>query len=185
MRCDVRVAVLLREPEPLREMRAHDVAVESTRGRAARARRHELATVVLPAAESPVNHRTKPLTTTHYNLLDIGGRDGVDAALDLVGAGPAARAPRAGLRRVGVADRVVALVVERVVREPAPRGCRPSIVVASSRRAGSPSRARAARPSRASALRARGRLVAADAGDPRVETAERRRRAARPCAIAR
>ena len=43
----------------------------------------------------------------------------MDPALDLVGAGPAARPAGARLRRVGVADRVEAAVVERVVRQPA------------------------------------------------------------------
>ena len=60
---DVGVAVLLGEPEALRQVGAHDVAVEvldqQRRGARARGRRCS-AMVVLPVPERPVNHRVKP-----------------------------------------------------------------------------------------------------------------------------
>ena len=81
--------------------------------------------------------------------------DRVDAALDLVGAGPAARAARARLRRVRVADRVVAPVVQRVVRQPALADVLPALRVPVGERVRTfqsfAFTARAARPSRASA----------------------------------
>src|ERR671915_2541691 len=81
------------------------------------------AIVVLPAPDRPVNQSVKPLDIF---LLALFGRRvlherriGVDAALELVGAGPAACAfllARSGRPRAGnAADRAVARVVQRVV----------------------------------------------------------------------
>src|SRR3954447_6157420 len=54
----------------------------------------------------------------------------VDAALGLVGAGPAALAAGAGLGAGGAADRLVALVVQRVVGEVALVDAAPEVLVA-------------------------------------------------------
>src|SRR5438105_10085587 len=95
------------------------------------------AIVVLPAPESPVNHRVKPLDTgaasfsvsftatvsVTFSVFRTGrnGRVLMDPALELVRAGPAARPlllPWLGRPRArNAADRAVARVVERVVRD--------------------------------------------------------------------
>ena len=94
---DVRVAVLLREAEALREVRAHGVAVEvlDERGRGARARGRRCGrSSSCPAPESPVNQSVKPpsrLRSDSGMLVQRGcsrsfvpfGVD-VDAALELV-----------------------------------------------------------------------------------------------------
>src|SRR5438128_2211386 len=79
------------------------------------------AIVVLPAPERPVNHRVKPLRPfSVIALLDEWGVD-VNAAFELLGAGPPARAlalPRPHRPRARDApDRRVPGVVERVVRD--------------------------------------------------------------------
>src|SRR5579884_2317987 len=85
------------------------------------------------------------------------------AALRALAARPAALAAGAGDRRVRVADRVVAAVADvrpaALVRPVGERVRLPELVL------GVPAELRRAR--------ARGRLVAADAGDPGVEAAER------------
>src|SRR5688500_10936462 len=99
--------------------------------------------------------------------------DDVQAALELLGAGPPPLATRARLRARRAADRRVALVVQRVVRQPAvgdrlpqvllgPRGERvvlrdPSLVVVLDELG----------------VGARGRLLATDAGDPALRARER------------
>ena len=89
-------------------------------------------------------------------------------------AGPAALAARAGKRRVRVADRLVALVVQRVVRQPALLDVGPAVVVAPvGERARLPELVLLV-PAELRRRRARRRLVAADAGDPAVEIEQRR-----------
>src|SRR5690348_7878315 len=84
------------------------------------------ATVVLPAPERPVNQTTKPLIVA----APAPAKPALPRpALRLLGAGPAALAPLAGERRVRVPDRVVALIVQRVVRQPALADVGPALLV--------------------------------------------------------
>ena len=97
----------------------------------------------------------------------------MEAALGAARAGPAAVAAGAGARRVGVADRLVAAVVQRVVGQPALADVGPAVVVAPvGERVRLPQLVRRV-PAELRRVRARRRLVAADAGDPGVEVAER------------
>ena len=99
----------------------------------------------------------------------------MQSALGPVAAGPAALAAVAGERRVGVADRRVAAVVQRVVGEPALPDVRPAVVVAPvGERVRLPELVRRV-PAELRRVRAGRRLVAADAGDPAVEVSERAR----------
>src|ERR687891_492263 len=94
----------------------------------------------------------------------------MDSALELVGAGPAARAllfARCGRPRAGdAADRAVARVVQRVVWNLVDRDVRlDALRVPVDERVDLPN-AVALRPLHLRRLRAAGRLLAADAGDP-------------------
>ena len=119
------------------------------------------ASVVFPAPDRPVNQRTKPLLivcSPHSVFSD---------------AGPAALAADARDRRVRVADRRVALVVQRVVRQPALADVRPAVVVAPvGERVRLPQLVLRV-PAELRRVGACRRLVAADAGDPRVEVEQR------------
>ena len=97
----------------------------------------------------------------------------MEPALGPVAAGPAALAAGARQRRVGVADRRVAPVVQRVVGEAAFADVRPAVVVAPvGERVRLPQLVRGV-PAELRRVRACRRLVAADAGDPAVEVSER------------
>ena len=97
----------------------------------------------------------------------------MQAALGPVAVGPAALAAGAWNRRVGVADRCVAAVVQRVVGEPALPDVRPAVVVAPvDERARLPQLVRGV-PAELRRVRTCRRLVAANAGDPAVEVSER------------
>ena len=96
----------------------------------------------------------------------------MQTAFDLAGARPAAVAAVAGLRAVGAADRGVATIVERVVRQPALAdvGAHPGVVpVGEGVRL--PELVRLV-PAELRRVGARRRLVAAQAGDPAVEPLE-------------
>src|SRR5258705_4507777 len=97
----------------------------------------------------------------------------MDAALRLIRAGPAPRAAFARLRGMLVADRAVAPVVQRVVREPARADVVPTHCVRPIRERIRLPQLVLLVPADLRCVRARRRLVAADAGDPRVEAAER------------
>ena len=104
----------------------------------------------------------------------------VQAALGLVGARPAALAAAAGLRAGRAADRLVALVVQRVVGQVALVDPPPQVLVG-------PVRQRVVLPQAALLVafdqlgaRARGSLLAADAGDPALGARERAARARPP-----
>ena len=97
----------------------------------------------------------------------------MQAALGAVAVGPAALAAGARQRGVRVADRGVAAIVQRVVGQPALADVRPAVVVAPvGERVRLPELVRGV-PAELRRVRARRRLVAADAGDPGVEAAER------------
>ena len=118
------------------------------------------AIVDLPAAERPVSQSDEAAArrelAAHLPLASSGASaDGVQPALGLLQAGPAALAAGAGQRAVGAADRGVAAVVQRVVGQARARRGRRSSARRPSRQAGLPSRARGRRPSRASARPAR------------------------------
>src|SRR5204863_6098178 len=105
--------------------------------------------------------------------LDVFGRDGVDPSLRLVGAHPTPLAAFSGASRVRVADRVVAAVVQRVVWQPARADVLPAALVAPvGERAHLPELVLLV-PTELGCFGPRRRLVAADAGDPGVELAER------------
>src|SRR5918994_4063810 len=97
----------------------------------------------------------------------------MQAALGAVAVGPAALAAGAREGRVGVPDRGVAAIVQRVVGEPALADVGPAVVVAPvGERVRLPQLVRGV-PAELRRVRARRRLVAADAGDPAVEVSER------------
>src|SRR5947207_15588990 len=90
-----------------------------------------------------------------------------------LGAGPAALAALARLGGVRVADRLVALVVERVVGQPALADVRPAVVVSPvGEGVGLPELVLLV-PAELRRIDPPRRLVAADAGDPGVEIAQR------------
>src|SRR5439155_16924652 len=131
------------------------------------------AIVVLPAPERPVNHSVNPSVIA---LLDQRCVD-VDAALELVAPGPAPRAlvlaRLDGTRARDAADRRVARVVQRVVRNLVDVDVRlDALRVPVDERLHLPD-AVALRPLDLLRVRARRRLLPADAGDPRVEAVER------------
>src|SRR3954454_10667661 len=96
----------------------------------------------------------------------------MDGALRLLGAGPTALPPLTRKRRVRVADRGVALVVQCVVRQLALADVRPTVVVApGGERVRLPELVLLV-PAELRRIGARRRLVAADAADPGVELAE-------------
>src|SRR5438067_9784849 len=88
-------------------------------------------------------------------------------------AGPAALPALARLGRVPVADRLVALVVERVVGQPALADVRPAVLVGPvGERVRLPELVLGV-PAELRRVRAQRRLVAADAGDPGIEVEQR------------
>src|SRR4051812_49380962 len=122
------------------------------------------AIVVLPAPERPVNQRTNPLT---------GRRSRVQPAFGPLRAGPAPFAALAWLRGVRVADRLVTLVMQLVVRQGAVADVRPAVVVAPvGERVGLPELVLLV-PAELRGIGTQRRLVAADAGDPGVEIEQR------------
>src|ERR671929_1824510 len=135
------------------------------------------AMVVFPAPESPVNQRVKPLRPfSVIALLDQWGVD-VNAAFELVGAGPPARAlalPRLnGPCARDAPDRRVPGVVQRVVRDLVDVDVGlDALRVPVDERLDLPDAVPLA-PLDALRVRARQRLLAADAGDPGVEALER------------
>src|SRR3989440_7672770 len=111
------------KPRPLQRCsRTSSPSSHSTeRPRRSSSGRTSSAIVVLPAPESPVNQRVKPLRSfSVIALLDEWGVD-VNAAFELLGAGPPARSlalPRLhGPRARDAPDRRVPGVVKRVVRD--------------------------------------------------------------------
>src|ERR1700750_314022 len=100
--------------------------------------------------------------------------DHVDAALGLVGPGPAARASAAGLGARRAADRRIALVVQRVVGQLAFEDPVPDVLLGPERE-----RVVLLDPGALGVVldqlggRARVGLLAADAGDPRVRAGQR------------
>ena len=97
----------------------------------------------------------------------------MQAALGAVAVGPAALATGARQRGVRVADRGVAAIVQRVVGQAPLADVRPAVVVAPvGERIRLPELVRGV-PAELRRVRPRRRLVAADAGDPGVEAAER------------
>src|SRR5882757_9044937 len=97
----------------------------------------------------------------------------MEAALSSARVGPAALASGTRDGRVCVADRCVAVVVQRVVGQPALADVRPAVVVAPVSEWVCLPQLMCRVPAELRRVRARGRLVAADAGDPGVEAAER------------
>src|SRR4051812_49170384 len=88
-------------------------------------------------------------------------------------AGPAALAALARLGRVRVPDRLVALVMERVVGQPALADVRPAVLVGPvGEWVGLPELVLLV-PAELRSVRAQRRLVAADAGDPGIEVEQR------------
>src|SRR2546421_4453762 len=135
------------------------------------------AIVVLPAPESPVNQRVKPLRSfSVIALLDEWGVD-VNAAFELLGAGPPARSlalPRLhGPRARDAPDRRVPGVVKRVVRNlvDVDVGLH-ALRVPVDERLDLPDAVPGA-PLDALRIRARQGLLAADPGHPRIERRER------------
>ena len=102
-------------------------------------------------------------------------RSGVQAALGLAGAGPAAFAPRAGDGAVRAADRRVALVVERVVGQVVLGDVAPHVLVRPVRERVELPALVLGVPGELGRAGARRRLVAAQAGDPGVDVGERAR----------
>ncbi len=99
----------------------------------------------------------------------------MQAALGSVAAGPAPFSAVARKRRMGVADRGVALVVQSVVGKPALADVGPAVVVAPvGERVRLPELVRRI-PAELRRVRTRRRLVATDARDPAVEVSERAR----------
>ena len=155
---DVRVAVLLREAEALREVRADRVAVEVLDDEAARVelRPDDVRDRRLARAREPGEPEREAAAADAVRLgmlvrEDVVGHGSpcslcvdVDAALELVGAGPAACALLLlGRRRPGAGDapdRPVARLVQRVERNLVDVRCRPRRASRPSRRAGAPSR---------------------------------------------
>src|SRR2546421_4718623 len=97
----------------------------------------------------------------------------VEAALGLVQPRPAALAAGAGVRARRAADRLVAAVVQRVVGQVVLRDEAPHIPVAPVGERIELPQGVGLVPLELGGVRARGRLLAAQAGDPGVETAER------------
>src|SRR5688572_26115500 len=131
------------------------------------------AIVVFPAPERPVNQSVNPLV---IRLLDQRCVD-VDAAFELVAAGPAACAlvltRDDGTRAGNTADRRIARVMQRVVRNLVHVDVGlDALRVPVDDRLHLPD-AVSLRPLDLLSVRARRRLLAPDAGDPRVITGER------------
>src|SRR5262249_24464993 len=131
------------------------------------------AMVVLPAPDKPVNHSVNPSVIA---LLDQRCID-VDATLELVAPGPAPRtlvlARLHGTRARDAADRRVARVVQRVVRNLLDADVRlDALRIPVDERLHFPD-AVALRPLDLLGVRARRRLLATDARDPRVVLGER------------
>ena len=145
-------------------MRPHDVAVEPVddRPRASSWSPTSAAIVDFPAADSPVNQTTKPSRSHHMETTFGPPR-----------ARPAALPPRARERRVGVADRGVAAIVEGVVRQAALADVRPAGVIGPvGHRVRLPELVSIV-PAELRGVRTRRCLVTADTGDPAVEVHER------------
>src|SRR2546421_11062007 len=167
------------KPRPLQRCsRTSSPSSHSTeRPRRSSSGRTSSAIVVLPAPESPVNQRVKPLRSfSVIALLDEWGVD-VNAAFELLGAGPPARSlalPRLhGPRARDAPDRRVPGVVQRVVRDLVDVDVRlHALRVPVDERLDLPDAVPLA-PLDAARAGPRGRLLAADAGDPGVVAAER------------
>src|SRR5215218_10092015 len=98
----------------------------------------------------------------------------MEAALDPVGAGPAALAAGAGRGAVGAADRREAAVVQRVVGDVMGRDVAPDVLLGPVGQRGGLPLAVGAVPAELGGAGARRRLVAAQPGDPCVDTGEHR-----------
>src|SRR5215467_2436347 len=97
----------------------------------------------------------------------------MDPALCPLRSGPPALTPLAGNRRVRIADRVVALVVQRVVGQPVLADVCPAVVIRPvDKRVGLPQLVLLV-PAELRSLSACQRLVASDASDPAVEIEQR------------
>ena len=119
--------------------------------------------------ESPVNQTTRPVSAQLLHVF----RATCACRTRSCRSRPSGPRALAGLRRVRVADRRVALVVQRVVREAAFADVGPAVLVAPvGERVRLPELVLLV-PAELRRVRARRRLVAADAGDPGVEVAER------------
>src|SRR5436190_19069392 len=123
-----------------------------------------------PIPVAPTSTPTPKPNTTIAGSISSGE---VEAALDAVGAGPAAFAPRSRRRAVRAPDRGEALVVQWVVRDVVRGDVAPDVLVGPVRQRGGLVLAVARVPAQLRRSRAARRLIAPEPGDPRVDLRQR------------